>query len=175
MRARPSGRRLSSVCGERVRCDYRFRFKECNGCGAENDIAARSCSACTRVLVDPDERLKEALRLKNALVLRVAGMTVEASAQKLTMCYLDEAAVSVSERFDFSQPKQRAVWNRIFGRRLASGRHPLALEDVSQVMRVRGLLPVPDFVVARKVRGYYRVQERVFDYAGTFRKANEER
>jgi DNA repair protein RadD len=160
--------------GERVRCDYRFRFKECSGCGAENDIAARSCGACARVLVDPDERLKDALRLKNALVLRVAGMTVEASAQLLTMCYLDEAAVSVSERFDFSHAKQRAVWNRIFGRRLAQGRHPLALEEVEQVLRVRGLLPVPDFVVARKVKGHYRVQERIFDYAGAFRRANEE-
>lgn len=161
--------------GERVRCDYRFRFKECSGCGAENDIAARSCGACARVLVDPDERLKQALRLKNALVLRVAGMTLEASAQKLTMNYLDEAAVSVSERFDFGQPKQRAVWNRIFGRRLAQGRHPLALEEVQQVLRVQGLLPVPDFVVARKVNGYYRVQERIFDYVGSFRRANEER
>lgn len=160
--------------GQRIRCEYRFRFKECGGCGAENDIAARSCGTCTRVLVDPDERLKQALRLKNALVLRVSGMTVEASAQVLTMRYLDEAAVSVSERFDFARPKQRAVWNRIFGRRLAQGRHPLALEEVEQVLRVRGLLPVPDFVVARKMNGFYRVQERIFDYVGGFRRANEE-
>ena len=112
--------------------------------------------------------------MKNALVLRVSGMTVEASADVLTMRYLDEAAVSVSERFDFGKPKQRAVWNRIFGRRLAQGRHPLALEQVEQVLRVRGLLPVPDFVVARKVQGFYRVQERIFDYVGGFRRANEE-
>jgi DNA repair protein RadD len=158
--------------GKRVRCEYRFRFKECGGCGAENDIAARSCSQCQTVLVDPDDQLKQALRLKNALVLRVAGMTVEVHGQRLTLRYHDEAAVSVSERFDFDDPRQRAVFNRVFARRLAQGRHPLELLEADQAQRLRGLLPVPDFVVARKVQHHYRVQLRVFDYAGAYRRAN---
>ena len=158
--------------GERVRCAYRFRFKECGRCSAENDIAARSCSDCGAVLVDPDDQLKQALRLKNALVLRVAGMTLSASAQVLTLQYHDEDAVSVSERFDFSKPGQRAVFNRIFGRRLAQGRHPLQLAEPQHALRLQGLLPVPDFVVARKVQHHYRVQERIFDYAGAYRRAN---
>jgi DNA repair protein RadD len=159
--------------GERVRCPYRFRFKECGGCSAENDIAARSCGGCGRVLVDPDEQLKQALKLKNALVLRVAGMTVEAQAQILTVRYYDEAALSVSERFDFAHPGQRAVFNRIFARRLAQGRHPLELEEAQQALRLQGLLPRPDFVVARKAQHHYRVQERIFDYQGHYRRANE--
>ncbi|MET0389738.1 MAG: DEAD/DEAH box helicase [Polyangiales bacterium] len=159
--------------GQRERCEYRFRFKACGRCDAENDIAARSCSGCGAVLVDPDDQLKQALKLKNALVLRVAGMTLEAKAQVLTVRYYDEAAVSVAERFDFSSPKQRAVFNRVFARRLAQGRHPLALEASEHALRLQGLLPVPDFVVARKVQRHYRVQERIFDYAGNYRRANE--
>ena len=161
--------------GKRVRCEYRFRFKECGKCAAENDIAARSCSGCGVVLVDPDEQLKQALRLKNALVLRVSGMTLEASAEVLTVRYHDESAVSVSERFDFSNPRQRAVFNRVFARRLAQGRHPLELLEVEHALRLRGLLPVPDFVVARKVQKFFRVQERIFDYRGSYRTANAER
>jgi DNA repair protein RadD len=159
--------------GRRVRCAYRFRFKECGACSAENDIAARACADCGRVLVDPDEQLKQALKLKNALVLRVAGMTLEARAQVLTVRYYDEAAVSVAERFDFAHLSERAVFNRIFGRRIAQGRHPLELEEAGQALRLQGLLPVPDFVVARKVQRFYRVQDRIFDYAGQFRRANE--
>jgi DNA repair protein RadD len=125
------------------------------------------------VLVDPDDQLKQALRLKNALVLRVAGMALDAQGQVLSVRYYDEDAVSVSERFNFGNPKERAAFNRTFARRLAQGRRPIALELVTHALRLRGLLPVPDFVVARKVGRHYRVQERIFDYAGAYRKANE--
>lgn len=159
--------------GVRVRCDYRFRFKECKACGGENDIAARSCAQCEGVIVDPDEQLKQALRLKNALVLRVAAMTLQAQGQMLTVRYHDEDALSVSERFDFANPLERRAFNRTFARRLAQGRSPLALLRVEHALRLQGLLPVPDFVVARKAGQYYRVQERIFDYAGAYRRANE--
>jgi DNA repair protein RadD len=161
--------------GKRVRCDYRFRFKECKGCGAENDIAARSCERCSVVLVDPDEQLRQALRLKNALVLRVAAMKLEAKGNVLVVHYYDEDALSVSERFNFANRSERAVFNRTFARRLAQGMRPLELEEVQHAMRLRGLLPVPDFIVARKVKYYFRVQERIFDYQGSYRRANHER
>jgi DNA repair protein RadD len=159
--------------GVRARCEYRFRFKECKACSAENDIAARSCSQCSVVLVDPDDQLKQALRLKNALVLRVAAMTVEADGQMLMLRYHDEDAVSVTERFNFANARERTAFNRTFARRLAQGRHPISMERVEHALRLRGLLPVPDFVVARKVGHHYRVQERIFDYAGAYRKANQ--
>jgi DNA repair protein RadD len=159
--------------GKRVRCEYRFRFKECRVCSAENDIAARSCGSCAAVLVDPDDLLKQALRLKNALVLRVAAMTLSAQGEVLTVSYHDEDAVSVSERFDFANTRQRAVWNRIFARRLAQGRRPLALEQAQQALRLQAQLPAPDFIVARKIQGRMRIQERVFDYQGAYRKANQ--
>jgi len=33
------------------------------------------------------------------------------------------------------------------------------------------LLPAPDFVIARKQKHYWQVQERIFDYRGQYRKA----
>jgi DNA repair protein RadD len=43
--------------GEYERCGYRWTFKECPHCAAENDIAARYCMACKGEIVDPNEKL----------------------------------------------------------------------------------------------------------------------
>jgi DNA repair protein RadD len=43
--------------GEYERCSYRWTFKECPHCAAENDIAARYCIACKGEIVDPNEKL----------------------------------------------------------------------------------------------------------------------
>ncbi len=46
------------------RCSYKWSFKECEECGAENDIAARRCSQCKSEIVDPNEKLRiEAAKL----------------------------------------------------------------------------------------------------------------
>lgn len=44
--------------GEYERCEYRWTFKTCEECGAENDIAARYCCACRAEIVDPNEKLR---------------------------------------------------------------------------------------------------------------------
>jgi DNA repair protein RadD len=237
-------------------CAYRFRFKECGACGAECDIAARRCPECERDLVDPDDQLKAALRLKDALVLRVAGMTFSAKEERLCITYHDEDGQELREFFDFSHAGQRAVFRRVFTRRLrgvtsgatsstamsgatsstamsgatsstamsgatsstamsgaatssttrlsatsgtttsgaatssttrlsatpgttTSGaatslavRPPPVVESASDAVRMANHFKHPDFVVARKVKQYWRVQTRLFDYEGRYRKAN---
>ena len=45
--------------GGRVdRCGYRWTSKECETCGAANDIAARYCTECKGEIVDPNEKLR---------------------------------------------------------------------------------------------------------------------
>ncbi len=171
------GRRCTGlVPTSQQRCPYRFRFKECPHCGGENDIAARNCGQCEKVLIDPDELLKDALRLKDALVLRVSGVEFLREANQLTLVYHDEDGGEVKERFNFDNQAQRAIFNRTYARRIASGRRPLELETAEQAQQLQTLFPRPDFVVARakKTRGrppWFRVQERVFDYHGRFRTA----
>ena len=163
--------------GAKTRCTYRFRFKECERCNAENDIAARKCGECDFPIVDPDKRLKDALSLKDAMVLRVSGITFLDTGSKLRITYHDEEGAKVSESFNFAHTGQRKVFNRIFSRRIASGRSPLELTEASQVMQLQHLFTKPDFVVARKQKTppgrppWYRVQERIFDYQGNYRKA----
>lgn len=43
--------------GEYERCNYRWTFKRCPNCDAENDIAARYCCQCKSEIIDPNEKL----------------------------------------------------------------------------------------------------------------------
>jgi DNA repair protein RadD len=104
-------------------------------------------------------------------------MTLAREGSRLKVTYHDEDGTRVSERFDFAHSSQRAVFNRVFSRRLASGRRPLQLTEAEQALTLEAHFPRPDFVVARKKKGqrrithWYQVQERIFDYQGPHRKA----
>ena len=154
-------------------CDYRFRFKECPHCSAENDIAARNCHECKKAIIDPDDKLKDALKLKDAMVIRCAGITLNANASKLKITYHSEDGEELSESFDFAKSAQRNIFNKLFGRRLANSQAPQEFSTLEEVLAVQGLLSAPDFVIARKHKHYWQVQERIFDYQGNYRKANQ--
>lgn len=157
--------------GRPEQCDYRFRFKECPYCGGENDIAARNCHQCKKAIIDPDDQLRDALKLKDAMVIRCAGISLSADGSKLRITYHGEDGEEFSESFDFSKPAQRNVFNKLFGRRLANGQAPQAFSRVEEVLEIQALMPAPDFVIARKQKHYWQVQERMFDYQGHYRKA----
>ncbi|WP_396621686.1 DEAD/DEAH box helicase [Marinobacter sp. W-8] len=164
---------IEDDAGRPQQCDYRFRFKECSHCGAENDIAARNCWHCHQAILDPDDQLRDALKLKDAMVIRCAGISLAGEGQKLRMTYHGEDGEELRESFDFSKPAQRAVFNKLFGRRFANGQAPKVFARANEVLEMQVLLPAPDFVIARKQKHYWQVQERIFDYRGQYRKAGE--
>jgi len=159
--------------GRPEQCDYRFRFKECPHCGAENDIAARKCHECESAIIDPDDQLKDALKLKDAIVIRCAGITLSVNGSKLKMTYHSEDGEELGESFDFSKPAQRSVFNRLFGRRFANSQAPKTFNTADEALEMQALLSAPDFVIARKQKHYWQMQERIFDYQGNYRKAYE--
>lgn len=154
-------------------CDYRFRFKECPHCNAENDIAARNCHQCHQAIIDPDDQLRNALKLKDAMVIRCAGITLECSGDKLQIFYHGEEGEELKESFYFDKPAQRKLFNQLFGRRVGNGLEPTVFSKAEDVLHQQSKLPFPDFVVARKQKHYWQIQERIFDYQGSYRKANE--
>jgi len=160
---------------EQQQCDYRFVFKECGHCGGENDIAARQCQHCRETLVDPDDILKKALQLKDARVIRCSGISLHDNKGKLKVIYHDEQGEELSEQFDLNNPMQRQVFNQLFmeriKRKLLLPAAPY-IETVGQALQLCAGFPAPDFVIARKQKHYWKIQERVFDYSGKFRKAN---
>lgn len=159
--------------GSRMVCDYRFRFKECRHCGTENDIAARECRVCHESMVDPDDQLKAALRLKNAMVIRCAGVNFVEDNERLKIIYFDEDGMELSESFDLSHQGQRYIFNLLFGRRFNLGATPRQFSSNQEVICSADQFTAPDFVIARKTGRFWRVKERLFDYQGNYRKANE--
>lgn len=156
-----------------VQCDYRFRFKECPHCQAENDIAARRCHQCQQAIIDPDDQLKDALKLKNSMVLRCSGIELIAQEGSIKVVYHGEDGESVSELFNFSNKAQRNLFNHLFGRRIADAQAPQSFSNIKEAMAYAPLMSAPDFVIARQHKKFWRVQERIFDYQGRFRKANQ--
>lgn len=162
--------------GHREFCDYRFRAKICGHCGAANDIAARRCHSCDALLHDADDQLKAALALKDAKVIRCAGMTLQATRkqgrEQLQVTYHDEDGTELSERFSFDNAGslQRLNQQLIARHWRAPGLQP-QLQTLASVLEAEPLLRHPDFVIARKQGHVWRITEKIFDYQGRFRTA----
>ncbi|AXT30839.1 DEAD/DEAH box helicase [Pseudoalteromonas tunicata] len=173
---RCQGLLLDDETAQSQQCDYRFRFKECDSCGAENDIAARVCHACQALLVDPDDKLRAALNLKDALVLRCSGMTIEPfGSEKVKITYFDEDGASCDEVFNLAVKAACYIFNQQFGKRVALGKIPSTFANVAEVLAAKALLAHPDFVIARKAKYGWKIADKIFDYQGVFRKAYQER
>lgn len=150
-------------------CGFRFRFKRCDKCGEENDIAARSCGACAHLLVDNDKKLKEAMSLKDAHVMRVETMIFEkgrdkkgnprleikyydADAEVLTeYFYLDSAEDCHAFYFNFIRMHNRLPEKKIFVR------------DIDDVLKNTDQFRQPMFVVARKQKYFWAIREKIFN------------
>ncbi|MGM0520498.1 MAG: DEAD/DEAH box helicase [Pseudomonadota bacterium] len=174
-----NGSRGAASGAYKKQCEFRFRFKVCSDCGAENDIAARRCHGCQQLLVDADDKLKDALKLKDARVLRVSGMQLEATANgrglpRLKVTYFDEDGTTLAEWFALETPAQRRAFYVAFLRdhlrAPGSGWQPTTPEEVIAEQR---RLRHPDFVVGRKVGRHFQIRDKLFDYQGRFRKAVE--
>ncbi|WP_118986289.1 DEAD/DEAH box helicase [Photorhabdus sp. CRCIA-P01] len=164
--------------GKRHQCEFRFRFKLCPHCNAENDIAARRCHSCQEVLVDPDDMLKAALKLKDALVLRCGGMQLitetDSKGEWLKIIYYDEDGADVSERFRLTTPAQRLAFEHQFLRQhQRAPAIPFNWKTALDIVHQQPLLRHPDFVVARKKGRFWQIREKIFDYQGRFRRADE--
>ncbi|WP_416140813.1 DEAD/DEAH box helicase family protein [Halomonas sp. HK25] len=174
---RTQGARSKPPTSAMEQCDFRFRFKVCGDCGAENDIAARRCHGCETLLVDADDKLKEALRLRDARVLRVAGMQLEATVNgrgmpRLKVTYHDEDGTTLAEWFALETPAQRGAFAAAFLRdHLRAPGVPFRPATPEEVIVEQRRLRHPDFVVGRKVGGRWQVREKLFDYTGRYRRA----
>lgn len=150
-------------------CGYRFRFKRCPSCGEENDIAARVCSGCNSLLVDNDKKLKEAMSLKDAHIMRPDSMHLEVNYDKkgktrLEVKYYDYDGQFLREFFYLDQPNDFKAFYYNFTRihsRLPEKRFQFGTAD--DVVRQKDLFRIPMFVIARKNKQWWDIREKIFD------------
>lgn len=149
-------------------CGYRFRFKLCTQCGTQNDITARECRSCGSVLIDPDEKLKQARLSKDAHVLTPDSIEMlERFDRKgnpyLQIKYYDYDANYVSEMHYLNNPTSVKKFNINFMRsHLRKPELKLNLSSVSEVVQMQSQLRMPSFVIARKQGKFWKITEKIF-------------
>jgi DNA repair protein RadD len=149
-------------------CGFRFRFKLCHACGAENDVTARACERCEAALVDAEAKLKQARLSKNSHVLTPDRITFEERQDKnfkpyLEIRYYDADANYLSEAHFFHYASSLKKFNINFLR--SHLRRPeLASEFRSpeDVVKYQKLFRLPAYVIARKQDKFWKITEKVF-------------
>ncbi|SON48876.1 DEAD/DEAH box helicase [Vibrio tapetis] len=155
--------------GVREHCDYRFRAKYCNECGADNDIAARICHECDATLVDPDKKLKEALNLKDALVFECTDMVLsvykdDKGKSQLKVTYKGDNDAQVHQFWSLTTKKQKQNFLDQFVRpHLADKHRPFDATSPTKVVNNQHRFRLPQFVIARKVGRFWKMRDKIFD------------
>lgn len=154
--------------GEIQKCGYRFRFKRCDQCGEENDIAARVCTSCQHLLVDNDKKLKEAMSLKDAHIMKPDTMMFSKSYDKkgqerVEVRYYDYDGEHLSEMFYLNSPEDARAFYFNFTR--MHNRLPersLRIDNSDDVLKNQKHFRKPMYVIARKQKHYWEIREKIF-------------
>jgi len=149
-------------------CNYRFRFKICTQCSAENDITARDCSSCGSVLIDPDTKLKQARLSKDAHVLTPDSIEMLERVDKkgtpyLQVKYYDYDAQFVAEiHYLNNQTSLKKFTINFLRSHMRKPELKLNISSVSDAVKIRSQLRMPSFVIARKQGKFWKVTEKIF-------------
>ncbi len=158
----------SPTTGELVPCGFRYRYKDCEHCGAENNLDASRCTKCNEIFVDDEAKIREAMSLRDAHVMRPDSMTFEKRVDKkgnerLEIRYYDHNAQFLSEVYFFNSPHDPKVFHYNFVRmhnRLPEKR--LDIRSIDAAIESQPLFRLPMFVIARKQDRFWKIREKVF-------------
>lgn len=149
-------------------CGFRFRFKRCDQCGAENDVAARECSGCRALLVDNDKKLRDAMSLKDAHVMRPDSMVFDKTADKkgnerLEIRYYDHDGEYLREfHYLNSDGDARAFYYNFLRLHQRVPEKQVEVRTADDVLGQLHLLRMPLFLIARKKTHYWQIREKIF-------------
>lgn len=149
-------------------CGYRFRFKICNKCSAENDITARECWKCKNILIDADAKLKQARLSKDAHVLRPDTVQMQEKFDKngnpfLEVRYYDYDAQFLSEYHYLNNQNSIKKFNINFLRsHMKTPELKLDINSVGEIIKIQKYLRMPSFIIARKQGKFWKITEKIF-------------
>lgn len=160
---------LDNEDDERQACGYRFRAKFCNECGADNDIAARQCHQCHSVMVDPDKKLREALKLKDYMVVNCSDLVLKAGKNQfnqpqLTITYITNEALKLTETWQLSTKAQKkAFLQKFINPHLIDRHRPFTATAPSKIIAEQHRLRSPQVIIARKQGYFWKIRDKLFD------------
>lgn len=149
-------------------CGYLFRFKLCPNCGNQNDISARTCKACSQVLMDADAKLKQAKLSKNAHVLKPDSIELLEKSDKngnpyLEVKYYDYDSHYLSEVHFLNNTTALTKFNINFLRsHLKRPELKFQIKSPKAVVDHKSMLRMPSFVIARKQGKFWKITEKIF-------------
>jgi DNA repair protein RadD len=152
-----------------VPCGFRFKARFCPECGTEHDIAARLCRGCGFVLVDPDKKLQDALKLKDALILypTLLEAQTETDAQgkaRLRLRYLDAEGQQLQEFFSLHSRSQIQRLCKVVLPPFIVDRHlPFQANTVLQLEALLHRLIPPAVVIAQKDGRFWKIRDKLFE------------
>jgi DNA repair protein RadD len=153
---------------EIIPCGFRYRFRNCDKCGAENDISAQTCCLCGNILVDNDTKLREAMNLKDAHVLRPDTMTFEKKVDKkgnerLEIRYYDVDAQHLSEIFYIESTSQaKAFYYNFIRMHSKLPEKKYYFKTIDDIIAAQKLFRMPMFIIARKQKHFWKIREKIF-------------
>jgi DNA repair protein RadD len=149
-------------------CGYRFRFKVCDQCAAQNDITARECHSCGNTLIDPDTKLKQAKLSKDAHVLTPDSIEMLERFDKnetpyLQVKYYDYDAHHLAEIHYLNNQTSLKKFNINFLRsHMKRPEMKLNIKSVGEVLQMQSQLRMPSFLIARKQGKFWKITEKIF-------------
>ena len=149
-------------------CGIRFRFKRCDRCGAENDISARQCGSCEALLVDNDKKLREAMKLKDAHVMRPDSMVFDKTLDKkgnerLEIRYYDCDGQFLREfHYLKSEADAKAFYYNFTRLHLRIPERTVRLSSPDDVLGKLHLFRAPMILIARKKTHFWEIREKIF-------------
>lgn len=155
--------------GSRNICGYRFRAKICELCGEANDIAARRCNGCEHILVDPDKKLRDAMNLKDAMIIKCNDMLLEAGKNRfdkaqLTVTYQGENNAEIKQVWQLTSKTQKSDFLKKFIQPHLIDRHREFTDSApTKVIKNQHRLRHPEIVIAHKDGRFWRVRDKLFD------------
>lgn len=163
-----SGAIEDPLSGEIIPCGFRYRYVNCEHCGAENDIGADNCATCGGVLQDDQARLAAARLAKDTHVMRPDSMSFSRVSdargrERLEIRYYDLQGQSLSEVFFFDQPQAEKIFYYNFIRmHYRTPGLPLQISSITDALDNTYRFRQPLFVIARKQGKYWRIREKIF-------------
>ena len=136
--------------GEWERCGYRWTYKPCPHCEAENDIAARYCHSCKGEIIDPNEKLAIEFKAMKRDPTRLQTDEVVSMSASEGVSRSGNKTVKVG----FVTPyRQFTIWLQ------PEGRHSRALAEWDAFQRATAEGAKPRTVTYRKdaTSGFYQV------------------
>ena len=153
---------------ELVPCGFRYRFQTCPQCGTENDIASGQCMQCGMIFVDDDAKIRDAMSLKDAHVMKPDTMVLEKKIDKkglerLEIRYYDLSGQFVSEVYFFNKESDSKVFYYNFIRMHNKlPQHRLAVTSINDAVNLQKNFRLPLYVIARKQGLYWKIREKIF-------------